>query len=148
MGFITVRCPACGTVNRASAERAGQAGRCGECRGDIRFPARTARPVDVTDASFDREVREAGYPALVEFWSPTCGHCIRMAPVLDELAREFAGRIKIAKLDVSANPRTASLFDVRGTPAFKLFKGGREAASFVGAMPKDELVHRLAAYLK
>jgi len=144
LGAITSRCPACGTLNRAPADRMGKTGRCGMCRAEISFPVRPVTPVELTDANFDREVRAAGYPALVEFWSPSCGHCIGMAPVLDELARELAGRVKVAKLDVTANPKTASVFGVTGTPTFVLFRGGREAARFVGAMPRAELTRRLA----
>ncbi len=103
--------------------------------------------MNVSDSDFEAEVRSHGGPVLVEFWSPTCGHCVRMMPAVDELARELGGKLKVAMVDVSKNQRTPSLFDVRGTPAFILMKGGREAARFVGAMPKEELFRRLQPYL-
>jgi len=144
---IMVRCTACGTLNRVPSGKAGMHGRCGQCGAGFTVPVAPQVPMNVTDSNFETEVRSHSGPVLVEFWSPSCGHCVRMAPVMEELARELGGRLKVARVDVSMNSRIPSLFEVRGTPAFVLMKGGREAARFVGAMPKEELFRRLQPYI-
>jgi len=144
---ITVRCPACGTLNRVPQDKAGMKAMCGQCREYLPALVWPDAAVEVTDASFDARVRRSGYPVLVEFWSPTCGHCVRMAPVLDELARELRGRAVVAKLDVSSNPATAASYEVRGTPTFVLVKGGKEAARLAGAMARDELLRRVLPFI-
>lgn len=146
MPEMLVRCASCRTLNRAPSERAGQVGRCGECGSPFTVPYPQA-PRDVTDAGFDREVTGSPVPVLLEFWSPSCGHCIRMEPVIRELAAELTGRAVVMKLDVSANGGTAARYEIRGTPAFVLIEGGREKARFIGAMPKDELARKLSAYI-
>lgn len=95
--------------------------------------------VHVTDASFDQDVLSADTPVLVDFWAEWCGPCKMIAPVLDELADEYAGKLKIAKLDVDANSDTPSKFGVRGIPTLVLFKGGNAEATKVGAMSKSQL---------
>lgn len=145
-GVVTVRCTSCGTLNRVPAGRAGEAGRCGQCHKPL--PPAVAVPVDVTDADFGRAVEGSPLPVMVEFWSPTCGHCIRMEPVLKELARELAGKVVVAKLDISRNPNSAMRYEVRGTPAFVVVKDGREAGRFVGAMPMEDLFNRLRPYIQ
>ena len=144
---LTIRCTSCGTLNRVPHEKIGQNARCGSCGAGIDTSGWSDRPVDVTDSSFDAVVRSSARPVLVEFWSPTCGHCLRMAPVLDELALELTGRVVVAKLDVTRNPRTSSLYEIRGTPAFVLIKGGQVAARTVGALDKAELVRRVRPYI-
>ena len=147
---ILVRCPACGTLNRIPARHAGLSARCGECKAGLPAAGPQPGPVspaDVTDASFDGEVRRSSRPVLVEFWGRSCGHCIRMGPVMDELAKELSGRLKVAKLEVNDNPGTASLYGINATPAFVLVKDGREAGRLVGAMPKAELVRWVRGFI-
>ncbi|HLB25606.1 MAG TPA: thioredoxin domain-containing protein, partial [Nitrospirota bacterium] len=136
---ILARCPGCGTLNRAPSDRAGARARCGQCGSGFTVPLTNA-PLDVTDASFEGEVKASASPVLIEFWSPGCGHCTRMEGVVGELARELSGRVKVARLDISANPRTAALYEIRGTPAFVLIDKGVERRRALGAMPKDELL--------
>lgn len=144
---IMVRCAGCGTLNRAPSGKAGLQGRCGQCGAKFTVPLTQPAPMNVTDSNFETEVRSHGGTVLLEFWSPSCGHCVRMTPVMEELARELGGRLKVAMMDISKNSRIPSLFEIRGTPAFVLMKGGREAARFVGAMPKEELFRRLQPYI-
>jgi thioredoxin 2 len=143
---MLVRCASCRTLNRAPTERAGQAGRCGQCGSAFTVPHPQA-PLNVTDSSFDQAVGRSPVPVLLEFWAPSCGHCVRMEPVMSELAAELTGRASVMKLDVSANAGTASRYDIRGTPTFVIIEGGKERARFSGAMPKDELMRRLSAYI-
>ena len=145
--LLMVRCPSCGTLNRVSPEKAGTTGKCGSCGARLQVPAGPASPVVVGDTNFQSSVMDSGIPVLVDFWAPGCGHCIRMEPALEQLARDLTGRAKVAKLDVSANPRTASFFEIRGTPSFVLVKDGKEAARFIGAMTKDELADKIRPYV-
>lgn len=94
----------------------------------------------VTDDSFDGEVLGAPLPVLIDFWAPWCGPCRAVAPIVDELANEYAGRLKVVKLNVDDNPRTPSRYGVRGIPNLILFKDGEPKEQIVGAVPKAHLV--------
>lgn len=94
----------------------------------------------VTDDSFDGEVLKAPLPVLIDFWAPWCGPCRAIAPIVDELAKEYAGRLKVVKLNVDDNPRTPSRYGVRGIPNLILFKDGELKEQIVGAAPKAHLV--------
>ena len=93
----------------------------------------------VTDDNFEDEVLNAGEPVLVDFWAEWCGPCKMIAPVLDELADEYAGKLKICKLDVEANPDTAPKYNVKGIPTLILFKNGAAEGKKVGALSKSQL---------
>ena len=95
--------------------------------------------VQVTDASFETEVLKASQPVLVDFWAAWCGPCKMIAPVLDELARDFAGRVKICKMDVDANKETPARFNIRGIPTLMIFKNGNLEGTKVGALSKVQL---------
>ena len=95
--------------------------------------------VHVTDASFDGDVLQSDTPALVDFWAERCGPCKMIAPILNEVADEYAGKIKICKVDVDSNPETAAKFNVRGIPTLLVFKNGAVEATKVGALSKSQL---------
>jgi thioredoxin 1 len=95
--------------------------------------------VHVTDASFDADVLNSDLPVLVDFWAEWCGPCKMIAPVLSEIADEYAGKVKICKLDVDANPEVPPKFGIRGIPTLILFKGGNAEATKVGALSKTQL---------
>ena len=95
--------------------------------------------VHITDASFEQDVLKAEGPVLVDFWAEWCGPCKMIAPVLDELAEEYAGRLTICKLNIDSNTETAPRFGVRGIPTLIVFKDGEVAGTKVGALSKSQL---------
>jgi len=93
----------------------------------------------VSDATFDKEVLQSATPVLVDYWAEWCGPCKMIAPVLEDMAKEYAGRLTVAKLDIDANPGITSQFGIRGIPTLILFKGGKPHAQKVGALSKSQL---------
>ena len=103
--------------------------------------------VHVTDASFDADVLQSELPTLVGFWAPWCGPCKMIAPILDELAIEYAGKIKVCKVDVDSSPESAAKFNVRGIPTLLVFKNGAVEATKVGALSKGQLTEFVDALI-
>jgi thioredoxin 1 len=95
--------------------------------------------VHVTDDNFESEVLKSGEPVLVDYWADWCGPCKMIAPVLDEIADEYRGRVKVAKLNIDENPNTPPRYGIRGIPTLMLFKNGEVEATKVGAVSKSQL---------
>ncbi len=102
-----------------------------------------SHPVAITDSSFDEEVLKSDVPVLVDFWADWCGPCKMIAPIVEELAEEYDGQVKFAKMDVDANPSTPQQFGIRGIPTLLIFDGGSAVDQVVGAVPKSVLKGRL-----
>jgi thioredoxin 1 len=94
---------------------------------------------EVNDADFDKEVLQSETPVLVDFWAAWCGPCRALAPVVDEIAKQYNGKLRVAKMDVDRNAATPGKYGIRGIPALLLFKGGKVADQIVGFVPKDTI---------
>ena len=141
MSASMVVCPACGATNRVPGDKVAQglAPVCGKCK----TPLPAGRPQPVTDASFAQDVERSPLPVLMDAWAPWCGPCHAIAPVIDQLASELAGRVRVVKLNVDENPRTAARFNLRSIPTLLVLKSGREIDRLVGVQPKQEIARRL-----
>jgi thioredoxin 1 len=101
----------------------------------------------ISDQSFDSDVRQSDVPVLVDYWAEWCGPCKMIAPILDEVSREYSGRIQVAKMNVDENRDIPAQFGIRGIPTLMLFKGGEVAATKVGALTKSQLTAFLDGHL-
>ena len=101
----------------------------------------------VTDNSFDADVLKSPGPVLVDFWAEWCGPCRQIAPALEDLSKDMAGRVTVAKINIDENPATPSKYGVRGIPTLMLFKDGQVAATKIGALPKSKLYEWVEASL-
>ena len=137
-----IRCPGCGADNRVPRDKieSGLTAICGRCKTPL---PRAAAPLTVTDASFSADVERSPLPVLVDAWAAWCMPCRTIAPVIEELAAEMAGRVRVAKLNVDENPATASRFDLHSIPTLLIFRGGQEVDRIVGVHPKEEIRRRL-----
>lgn len=141
-----VQCPNCSATNRVPLDKLQAGGQpvCGRCKTPLPVGARgDVRPVTVTDATFAAEVERSPLPVLLDAWAPWCGPCRMIAPVVDQLASELAGRARVAKLNVDDNPVVASRLNVRSIPMLLVFKDGREVDRIVGVHPKAEIARRI-----
>jgi thioredoxin 2 len=136
-----IRCPACSAVNRVPLEklRRGLEPVCGRCK----KPLPTYLPLTITDANFSEEVEGSALPVLIDMWAPWCGPCRMVTPIVEQLAKEWAARVRVGKLNVDDNPVIASRFNIRSVPTLLIMKGGREIDRIIGALPKAEIVLRL-----
>ena len=103
--------------------------------------------IEVTDANFDQDVLKSETPVLVDFWAAWCGPCRAIAPIVEELAKEYDGKVKIGKMDVDRNNATPMRYNVRGIPTLLLFKGGQVVEQRVGAVGKSEVQKMLEAHV-
>ena len=104
-----------------------------------------AKPKEVTDDDFDKEVLQATKPVLVDFWAPWCGPCRMVAPIVEELAQEYDGKVELVKLNTDDNPNTAVKYGIRSIPTLLVFKDGEHVGQIIGFRPKSDLKQRLDA---
>jgi len=138
-----IECKKCGAKNRVEAERSGEPV-CGRCGSPL---AAEAAPVIVTEANFSSEVERSPLPVLLDMWAVWCGPCRMIAPIIDQIAVELAGRVRVAKLNVDENPSIADRFGVRSIPTLLILREGREVDRIVGAQPKQAIVAALDRHI-
>ena len=102
-----------------------------------------SKPVEITDATFEKEVLQADVPVVVDFWATWCGPCKMIAPILEEVARDLGDRVKVAKIDVDNNNRTAGKYNIMSIPSLLFFRNGQVVDQVIGAIPKAQLLARL-----
>ncbi len=145
---LIIPCAHCGAKNRVPRERLEERPVCGKCRNPLSpafsFPKEVR---EITDWSFQREVLDFPGPVLLEFSSPFCGYCRTLEPVLDQLAAEYAGRVKFTKLNIIANSATASQYGVLSTPSLFFFKKGNLVHKIPGAVSQEEIERNLQMIL-
>jgi thioredoxin 2 len=144
---IIIKCLSCGAKNRIPRIKEHQNPLCGKCHRPIFRGGANNKPVDVTDRSFNDEVMTNAGVVLVDFWAPWCAPCRMMAPIMEQLASEYAGRVKVAKLNVDENPMTAALYSISTIPVLLIFKAGRQVHTLVGATTKLEIQQHISALI-
>lgn len=142
---IIITCTNCGTKNRIPTARIKEKPVCAKCRtslSDIPW-----FPVNITDNQFDTAVLQHNGTVLVDCWAPWCGPCKSMGPILDELARDYAGRLKVVKINMDENPATGSKYNIMSIPTLLIFKQGQLKDTLVGAVPRTQMESRLNALI-
>lgn len=143
MSTDIVVCPNCGAKNRVSADQRAKHAVCGRCKTEL--PDVSTKPIDVSDATFAEIVERSPVPVLVDLWAPWCGPCRMLAPTIEQLARDLAGKVRVVKLNTDDNQRTAGRFNITGIPTLLLFSAGREVDRIVGMAQAEEIKRRLSA---
>ncbi len=144
---MIIRCLNCGAKNRMPENRLDAHPRCGRCGAPLVVESGMREPVVVTDGNFSREVLAHSGSVLVDGWAPWCGHCRTLSPILEELAAKYAGSIKVAKLNVDENPRTAQQFNIESLPTMLFFRNGKLVDTLVGMRPLEEIERRLLSIM-
>ena len=135
-------CPHCGAVNRVPEARLKQQPKCGKCGSEV-LPA---QPVELTAASFDKFVGRSELPVLVDFWAPWCGPCKTFAPTFSQMAGQYVGKVRFAKVNTEAEQALAARHGIRSIPTLAVFKAGQELDRVSGALPAQQLQAWLARF--
>ncbi len=133
---IILRCSSCSAVNRVMRDKLNSNPVCGKCGRGLTIPR---APVDITRENYKKEIKKTPGPVLMVFWSPTCGHCRQLNPVLDALALEKAGILKVARVNTHQEHHLPMQFDIRAVPTLILFKNGKKVDTLPGAVPAQQL---------
>ena len=144
---IIIRCTNCGAKNRIPEIRLKDRPVCGRCHSLLPESHVFDSPVIVSDKIFNHEIISSPVPVLLDCWAPWCGPCRTIGPIIDQLAKEFAGKIKFAKLNVDENPATSAKYNIMSIPTMVLFKDGKVVNSLVGALSKAEIENHLRSLI-
>ena len=144
---VIIQCSACKTKNRVPRARLADKPVCGKCKTPLPRMAYHSSPVMVTDATFQNEVLGYPGPVVLDCWAPWCGPCQMMGPILDQVARENAGRLKVAKINVDQNPMTSANYSILSIPTLLFFKNGQLKGNVPGAVQKPEIDRQIARIL-
>jgi thioredoxin len=141
--YVTVPCQFCGTRNKVNMARVAHRPKCHNT--DCQRPILLDRPVSLKDDTFEEVIANADVPVLVDFYADWCGPCKAMAPVIDDVAGQYAGKVLVVKVNTDLAPQTAQAYNIRSIPTLSIFSGGRVTTSQMGAVPKAQLLQMLQA---
>jgi thioredoxin 2 len=141
-------CPGCGVKNKIPTDKQHLMPKCGRCGTSLAGAPVSGIVNTLTDADFRQRVEQSSLPVLVDFYSPTCGPCRMIAPVVETLAGLYAGRLLVFKLDTSSQQMSAARFQIRGVPTLLFFKNGAMVDQLVGAVPQAEIETRINSLLQ
>ncbi len=142
------RCPNCMTKNRIPANRVGAIAKCGKCGTSLDTKNLfLPQPMTITDGNFEAMVIRSPLPVLLDCWAGWCGACNMVSPVIEALANEWKGRVRVGKLDVEANPLLNSRLGIRSLPTLLIFSGGQLKDTLIGALPKPQIVQKMAPFI-
>lgn len=142
------RCPHCKTKNRIPSNKVGAVAKCGKCAAALDTEKLFLhQPVIVTDGNFEEIVINAPLPVLLDCWAGWCGACSMLSPIIESLANEWKGRVRVGKLDVEANPLLNTQFGIRSLPTLLIFSGGQLKDTLIGALPKPQIIQKVAPFI-
>ncbi|BCE02279.1 thioredoxin TrxC [Marinicellulosiphila megalodicopiae] len=141
---MKIVCPSCHRANNVPQERLQENPNCGACKQKL-F---TAKPINLSDATFAKHILNSELPILVDFWAEWCGPCKMMAPILDGVASKVDTQLRVAKVETDLNPQLGQQYNIRSIPTLAVFKGGKEIARQAGAMSESQLMDWLSSVLK
>jgi thioredoxin 2 len=143
-----LRCTGCRTKNRIPADKVGETARCGKCGARMESaPAFTGRSLMISDRDFETQVLQSPLPVLIFCWATWCPTCAQVAPIMDQLAAEWRGRVRVAKVNVDQSPMIAARFQIRSVPFLFVFDSGQLKESMVGGLPKAQIVAIMSKYM-
>jgi thioredoxin 2 len=144
---IIITCPKCGVKNRVPHAKINDRPVCGKCRAPLAAGTSSGVPLDITDNTFENEVLAFKGPVLVDCWAPWCGPCRMLSPVIEQIAKDYRGRLKVVKLNTDENPKIAMKYNIQSIPTMLLFNNGTQVERMTGALPRQEIEKRIATFV-